>query len=408
MSPNDDSPSLPPELQQLVEQELNADEQLLWTGQPMLTSVGAGVQIVACLSGANMTFGLVVWMCWMLWLGAPLWFALLAIPFLYPAFLFLSAPFVERQEMKETVYAVTDQRAIILRKKSRSTKIESYKPEDLSLVRCPDRLFEDGTKDILFKIPGRKSDNIGFFNVPNAQKVERLLKELAAKVPKEKPLSRQYDSPIILFGNHVPREIPLSLHLYLRQYAEDSPHAMVGWIVAGFGLFVIIVGVAVPVKAPEIWIPKLMFIGVSLPFVMIGLYLVFCTWFVSGPKMIRFLQEGIATEARHLATFATGKTDEESVEIQVDFEYQVDGKIYHVSAKRYDDVSRLTDALCKVVFYDPAEPKQSMLLDDMPRGIHFDELMGRFCVNPLRCVPAFVAGAVVCGEIVVLVVLARG
>jgi len=52
------------------------------------------------------------------------------------------------------------------------------------------------------------------------------------------------------------------------------------------------------------------------------------------------------------------------------------------------------------------EPKQSMLLDKMPRGIYFDELTGRFGVNPLRLVPAFLLAALVCGEIVAIIVIA--
>ena len=116
---------------------------------------------------------------------------------------------------------------------------------------------------------------------------------------------------------------------------------------------------------------------------------------------------GIATKARHLTTFPTGKTDESQPELQVDFEYQVDGATYKVSVKGFErELSRLTNAPCKVVFYDPMEPKQSMLLDKMPLGIYFDELTGRFGVNPLRLVPAFLLAALVCGEIVAIIVLA--
>ena len=47
-----------------------------------------------------------------------------------------------------------------------------------------------------------------------------------------------------------------------------------------------------------------------------------------------------------------------------------------------------------------------MLRDKMPLGIYFDELTKRFGVNPLRLVPAFVMAALVCSEIVTIVVLA--
>ena len=94
-------------------------------------------------------------------------------------------------------------------------------------------------------------------------------------------------------------------------------------------------------------------------------------------------------------------------EMQTDFEYQVDGQQYMASVKGMGhELSRLTDAPCKVVFYDPTEPKQSMLLDKMPLDIYFDELTGRFGVHPLRLVPALLMAAIVCGEIVAIVWLA--
>jgi len=396
MSQNHETHALPPELQDLVEQELKPDEQLLWVGQPVFPVLGL---MIAVLIGINVTGGSVLWMCLGIFgLGAPLWFALLGIPFVLAGLALPFALFRERRRMKETVYAITNQRAIIFVKKSGTTEIVSYNPEELSNLLCRESLFGGGGN-----ISFGESTTIKFECVPSPRKVERLLKDLAAKAPKEekpKPLKQYADPPILHHISSTPREVPLSLRLYLRLYSGDSPVALIGWLIAGFGFAFTTVGLAIPDL-----LGKLIFIGLSLPFGVAGLYLVFYVWFISGPKVIHFVQNGTATKTRHFATWPTGKKNEDQPEMQVDFEYQVDGQKYTASAQGYD-ISRLTDTPCKVVLYDPIEPMQSILLDTLPRGIYFDEWTGQFRVNPLWCVPSLLAAIFVCGEIVAMVMLA--
>ena len=81
------------------------------------------------------------------------------------------------------------------------------------------------------------------------------------------------------------------------------------------------------------------------------------------------------------------------------------GKRYKASARALD-TSRLTDEKYKTVLYDPMEPKQSIVLDGLPRGIRFDESTRRFWVNPLRLVLPLLLATIVCGEIVAIIVLA--
>ena len=395
---------LPPELQELVEQELKDGEQLLWVGQPVFSGVAAAFVIP---TGIGFMSGVVFLMFWCTGIGAPLWFVLLAVPFLLIGLSFLCSPFFEWRRMKNTIYAITDRRAIIFIKKSRTTEIVSYTPDELGMLRYNDH-FIGQSADIIFE--GNKttkvSDTGGFQCIPSARKVERLLKDLAAKAPKEDiPLEQHDDPPILRLIGRVPREIPLTLRLYLRQYSEDSPFALFGWLIAG-GLGFSFIGVGVIVPDMPIMV-RLMCIGMSSPFAIVGLWLVFYAWFVGGIKTIRFLQDGIATKVRLLTTFPTGKQSDNTPQMQIDFEYQVDGTKYKVSLTGFD-ISRLTDSPCKVVFYDPVEPQQSMLLDQLPRGIYFDELTERFRVNPLRVIPAFFMAAFVCGEIVTIIVLAMG
>ena len=398
MSQSFEMQALPPTLQELVDRELEPEENLVWVGQPIFPDA---VSALVIPTGIGATTGVIFWMYFCIGIGVPLWFALLGVPFVLPCLLFLCSPFFERRRMKNTVYAVTDQRAIIFIKKSRSTKIVSYAPEQLGMLRYNDH-FIGQLADIIFEgnKKNKDTDTGGFQCISSARNVERLLKDLAAKVPKEDiPLEQHDDPPILRLIGCVPREIPFSLRLYLRQYLEDSPLALFGWLIAGVGFLFIGIGIIIPDN-----IGRLGFIGLSSPFAVVGVWLAFYAWFVGGIKTIHFLQNGIATKARHLTTFPTGKQSDDTPEMQVDFEYQADGKKYTVSEKGFD-VSRLTNAPCKVIFYDPVEPKQTMLLDKLPLSVYFDELTGRFGVNPLRLVPAFLAATIVCGEIITIVVM---
>jgi len=404
--------TLPPELQELVEQEINDNEQLLWTGQPVLSTFAKFSLVAVGCSGATATLACIGMVWFFVAMGAPWLFFLLISPivifFLWGSLTFLSEPFVERREIRNTVYAITDQRAIILIKKRRTTTRVSYTPDKLDKLRYEESSFGDpGSGSIIFNESKKaaRAGIAGFSSIPAARNIERLLSELAAKVP-EKTLDSYDDPPILHLIGRTPREIPLSLRLYLRMCAMD---AQVGWLTAVFGFAFVIAGLIMLDLFGMI--AMLMFGGLGLLFAIVGLCLPYYAWFVHGPKMLHCLQDGIAAKARHLATFPTGKTfaGRKSVhkEMQIDFEYQVDGQQYMASVQGVGhELSRLTDAPCKVVFYDPTEPKQSMLLDKMPLDIYFDELTGRFGVQPVRLVPALLMAAIVCGEIVAIVWLA--
>ncbi|MCL2709252.1 MAG: hypothetical protein FWE95_00090 [Planctomycetaceae bacterium] len=414
MSQNHAPQVLPTELQQLVEKELKNDEQLIWTGQPVLSTLAgfmlniAGIAGVPALIAASVCFFFAMGQPWVVFFFA----AFLGVFFLWGSLTFLSMPFVERQAMRNTVYAITDQRAIIFIKKRRTAKIVSYTPDKLDKLWSETNMFNDsGSGSITFIRSKRaaRAGTGGFESIPSVQKVEQLLKDLVAKVPKdERTLEQHDDLPILHLLDRTPREIPLSLRVYLRQYSADVPYMLWGSVVAAFGFMFTLVGVSIPSEVAPL-IAKLMFIGLSLPFGIVGLYIVFSAWYVGGPKMIRFLQDGIATKARHFATKPTGKIDSDlrgnQAEMQFDFEYQVDDKKHKFSVYGFD-MSRWTDSPCKVVFYDPLEPSQSMLLDQFPLGVYFDELTGRFGVNPLRLVPAFLMAGIVCAEIAAIVWLA--
>ncbi|MCL2346876.1 MAG: hypothetical protein FWC50_01305, partial [Planctomycetaceae bacterium] len=100
------------------------------------------------------------------------------------------SPVFTRRNLKNTVYAITDRRAIVIVKSFFSTKVVSVQPDDLAELQCKEK--SNGTGDLLFdgscfnsrQAPGTISTN-GFYNIPEVREVERLLKNLAAQATKE-------------------------------------------------------------------------------------------------------------------------------------------------------------------------------------------------------------------------------
>jgi hypothetical protein len=150
-------------------------------------------------------------------------------------------------------------------------------------------------------------------------------------------------------------------------------------------------------------------LGVGFLFGCIGLFFPIYIWLAAG-KTIRLLRDGVATDARYVGMeqIPGSQEDEElgMYEMKVNFEYEVDGKMHTKFVKVSNtDTSRLTDGKYKVVLYDPMKPEQSVVLDGLPCGIHFDESTREFRTNPLRCVLPLLAATIVCGEIIAIIVL---
>ena len=151
--------------------------------------------------------------------------------------------------MKNTVYAITDQRAIVFIGRLFSTSVRSFYPEDLDEMECKEKSngvgkiqFEPG----FFASPQQKPGlPCGFFNIPHVKQVERLLKDLAAKATadeEDEELQKEPDDfadpPIMSLVGPVPRNLSLPLQFYLR---FCSGHALfVGWIFAVVGLTIIL------------------------------------------------------------------------------------------------------------------------------------------------------------------------
>ena len=265
------------------------------------------------------------------------------------------------------------------------------------------------------------------------REVERQLK--AAKEAELPPLD---DLPVLQQLGAAPRDLPLTVRVYLRLCSSTASLSFFGWFFAGFGLMFALFAVTliglddviprnwtdagkgkitnieesnatvndrmiyayhfeatddgtekisrisygyngkyktgdeVPLQkagtryrvqgltqTPGGWIMFLVFFGLGSLFGVIGLCFPVYSWF-AGEEAILLLRDGTAIGARFRGMNPTGTTVNDSPIMKVDFEYQVDGKTYTASA-RVLDTSRLTDAPCKAVLYDPMQPNRSIV-----------------------------------------------
>lgn len=172
----------------LVEKELDPGERVMWSVQPLR---GAFVKRTIPF----VFFGLV-------WLGILSTFVfdtlgtpentgsadwgtkLFMIPFILVGLGMLMAPFWAMKNAKQTVYIITDRRALTVHKIAGNNVIKSYLPNQLQNLTRVQR--SDGSGDIIFgsetiyiKRQARQR-SFGFKGVPQVKQVEDLLETLAS------------------------------------------------------------------------------------------------------------------------------------------------------------------------------------------------------------------------------------
>ena len=179
-------------LKGLLDAELDKDEQLGWSGQPRPGRFARQYLPVALF---GILFGgfAVFWTCMALFgvrqtgeagpmrLLFPLW----GLPFILVGLSMLCSPLWGLRQAKRTLYAVTDRRAIIIRR-GFSVRISSYKAEQVG--EHSKRLRNDGSGDLIFdqlvdwsagqSDNGRPLRKVGFFGIENVNEVEDLLNEI--------------------------------------------------------------------------------------------------------------------------------------------------------------------------------------------------------------------------------------
>ena len=179
--------TLPFNLQSALDEEIDSGEMLRWSCQP---SVSRAVKKALPAS----FFGII-------WLAFPLAFAWLmyndiqkgkSVPifamaivgvFFLIGLLILTTPIWATRTAKNTVYAITNRRAIIIAKKGAEIDIQSYRADKLEDINK--KILSDGSGDLIFErqisyhtSKGRTRERvkeIGFFGIPAVNEVEDLL-----------------------------------------------------------------------------------------------------------------------------------------------------------------------------------------------------------------------------------------
>ena len=179
-----------------MQAELDRGEKLLWFGAPLPERVAQQEKAVGGAGIAAAIFG-VFWLCGVLFIGGSA--AKMGAPIVFPIFaggmflfgLFFVAqalglagkPSQEAKRARDTVYAVTDKRLIVL---VAGQGARSYTPRDIERVERRDT--PDGRGDVLFareRATNYANGNyrlherwkeLGFFGIENAREVERLIR----------------------------------------------------------------------------------------------------------------------------------------------------------------------------------------------------------------------------------------
>ncbi|MCX7920857.1 MAG: hypothetical protein N3B21_02350 [Clostridia bacterium] len=184
-------------IEQLVKDELEATEQLLWYEQPKAKIITAGGSVL-CIFGIAFAVFSLFWMTTLLEQQSQ---AMLAVSLMDKIFPFFSAPFLIigvllmlspywiYRRAKRTVYAITNSRCIIITA-GRTKKVESYNTDTIGNIEKVQ--YSNGFGDLTFAkeqytMSGNDSGtevrmrSIGFYNICEVNKVEKILKAAVRK-----------------------------------------------------------------------------------------------------------------------------------------------------------------------------------------------------------------------------------
>jgi hypothetical protein len=183
---------LPDDLQKLVNRELQARENVIWSAQPGLRRfVVQGLAVAAFGAVWTALILLGIWQFIGFWGGGPvvpfdIATLVLGIPFLLIGLGLLSAPYWAIRKARRTAYALTGRRVLIVERTTWSRTVRSC--EFAQLGRMVRRENSAGRGDlILQEIFDRGGDGqlyikeIGLFGLTNVREVEKLIKDTMAR-----------------------------------------------------------------------------------------------------------------------------------------------------------------------------------------------------------------------------------
>lgn len=179
---------LEPNLQNRVRSELKPGESIVWVGQPDPKRA--------------VWFGFALWFFFIPWTAFALFwtagaagfkiptfsrmsdlFMLFGVPFILIGLAGLSSPYYIWKKALNTVYLITDRRAISI-EGWRTWTVRTYPPEKLGSIVRKER--SDGSGDLILDTTWYKDSDgdsrrneIGFYAIPDVKRVEYLLERLA-------------------------------------------------------------------------------------------------------------------------------------------------------------------------------------------------------------------------------------
>ena len=168
------------ESQQTAQAQLEPGERLLWHGKPD-PKRGLLATIPLVLFAIPWTAFALFWTAAAsgLWFddakpGPMSLFGLFGVPFILVGLGMLTSPYWLYKKAKQTVYALTNRRAMIITGAS-TKKIQSFTGNDMGAIERTER--SNGTGDVNFAtMVGKKSDvTVGFMGIADARRVERLM-----------------------------------------------------------------------------------------------------------------------------------------------------------------------------------------------------------------------------------------
>ncbi len=178
------------QVEALAQAELNANEKLVWSAAPAPSRLARRTLPIALFAIPFTAFA-IFWIAGASGFKIPDFrsgsgfFPLFGLPFLLVGLGMLSAPLWAMRNAKRTGYFITERRAILIEKRILSGyKIRSFYPAELTNI---ERIqFPNGTGDVILARQLRTTNNngqqtipIGFFGIPEAREVEKLLTTLA-------------------------------------------------------------------------------------------------------------------------------------------------------------------------------------------------------------------------------------
>jgi hypothetical protein len=179
-----ETPVLPHELQELLDREIKG-EQLKWSCQPSYSRAVMRKFWPAFFLGVFF-FGLSLSLAFVQHQKAqkgekvPLPRKTIPVAGVLFGLGVMASPFYIARNAKNTVYAITNKRAIIITKRPSTTDFYSFGANKIkNMVR---RIRNDGSGDLIFEkqsSEGKTTYEIGFFGVPEVNRIEGLLAEIA-------------------------------------------------------------------------------------------------------------------------------------------------------------------------------------------------------------------------------------